>query len=235
MSTGTRFCPRCGKPVGPDASFCPSCGASLLVQQPPLPAHPSHPPTQQPPLQPAPLSSSGFGVFKVAEDLLRRRREVFANIKGNQDLNRFLLNANLATILFAAIYGATMGAYPGGLQILYNVVKIPLLLVITLYVALPTYYVLDAFSGGNVSLRQIAAVVVSSFAIMSIVLVAFVPVNLFFVLTTPGQGFSTYAFIVLLNVGIFIIAGVAGLVYEFSGMGHLHRTLAGRTRLWLAY
>ena len=222
MSEGARFCPRCGKPVDQDVRFCPSCGASLLVQPPPAPADPS-PPTDQPPYQPAPLSySSGLGFLKVAEDLLRRRRDVFANIKSGQGLNRFLLNANLAILLFAAIYGATMGAYPGGLQILYSIVKIPLLLVITMYVALPTYYVLDAFSGGDVSLRQIAAVIVSSFAIMSIVLLAFVPVSLFFILTTPGQGFSTYAFIVLLNVGIFTIAGVAGLVYQFSGMGHIH-------------
>src|SRR5260370_15168265 len=154
--------------------------------------------------------------MKVAEDLLRRRREVFASIKSGQNVNRFIRNANLCTILFAAIYGATMGALPGGLQILYNVIKIPLLLLISLYVALPTYYVLDAFSGGDISLRQTAAVIVSSFGIMSIVLLAFVPVNLFFILTTPGQGFSTYSFIVLLNVGIFTIAGAAGLVYQFA-------------------
>jgi len=160
--------------------------------------------------------------LKVAEDLLRRRKDVFASIKGGQNLNRFLLNANLCTIFFAAIYGATMGALPGGLQILYNIIKIPLLLLISLYVALPTYYVLDAFSGGDVSLRQTASVLVSSFAIMSIVLLAFVPVNLFFILTTPGQGFSTYSFIVLLNVGVFTIAGAAGLTYQFSGMESIH-------------
>jgi len=165
---------------------------------------------------------SGIGVLKVAEDLLRRRREVLAKIKSGENLNSFLLNANLATILFAAIYGATMGAYAGGLQILYDIIKIPLLLLISLYVALPTYYVLDAFSGGDISLRQTAAVIVSSFAIMSIILLAFVPVSLFFTLTTPGQGFSTYAFTVLLNVGIFAIAGIAGLAYQVSGMESIH-------------
>src|SRR5207244_7953439 len=138
-------------------------------------------------------------------------RDVLTKIKRCQSLNRLIQNANRCTILFAAIYGATMGALPGGLQILYNVIKIPLLLLISLYVALPTYYVLDAFSGGDISLRQTAAVILSSFSIMSIVLLAFVPVNLFFILTTPGQGFQTYAFIVLLNVGIFAIAGAAVL------------------------
>ena len=164
----------------------------------------------------------------MAEDLLRRRREVFAKIKAGQNLNRFILNANLCIILFAAIYGATMGAYPGGLQVLYGIVKIPLLLLISLYVALPTYYVLDAFMGGDANLRQTAAVILSSFGIMSIVLLAFVPVNLFFILTTPGQGFQTYAFIVLLNVAIFTIAGFAGLAYQYGGMASIHSN-----RLWV--
>ncbi len=171
---------------------------------------------------------SGFEFLKVAEDLLRRRSEVFANIKAGQNLNRFILNANLCIILFAAIYGATMGAYASGLQILYNIIKIPLLLLISIYVALPTYYVLDAFMGGDVSLKQTASVILSSFAIMSIVLLAFVPVNLFFILTTPGQGFQTYSFIVLLNVAIFAIAGFAGLAYQYGGMENVHSN-----RLWL--
>src|SRR5438094_8180093 len=109
-----------------------------------------------------------------------------------------------------------MGAYPGGLQILYNIIKIPLLLLISLYVALPTYYVLDAFSRGDISLRQTAAVILSRFSIVSIVLLAFVPVNLFFILTPPGQGLLTYSFIVLLNVGLFAIVAHPGLVYQFA-------------------
>ncbi len=163
-----------------------------------------------------------FEVLKVAEDLLRRRREVFANIKAGKNLNAFILNANLCTILFAAVYGATMGVYAGSLHVLYNILKVPLLLLISLYVSLPTYYVLDAFSGGDVSFRQTAAVLLSGFGIMSTVLLAFVPVSLFFILTTPGQGSQTYAFIVLLNVGIFAIAGLAGLGYQAAGMESIH-------------
>ncbi len=70
--------------------------------------------------------------------------------------------------------------------------------------------------------RQTAAVLLSSFAIMSIVLLAFVPVHLFFIMITPGQGFQTYAFIVLLNVGIFAIAGLAGIAYQRAGCEIIH-------------
>ncbi len=164
----------------------------------------------------------GFEVLKVAEDLLRKRRAVFASIKSGENLTKFIVNANLCTILFAAIYGATMGVYAGAYHVLYNIIKIPLLLLISLYISIPTYFVLDAFSGGDVGFRQTAAVLLSSFAIMSTVLLAFVPVNLFFILTTPGQGFQTYAFIVLLNVGIFAIAGLAGIAYQAAGLESIH-------------
>lgn len=161
-------------------------------------------------------------VLGVAEDLLKRRKEVFARIKDGQNLGGFLINANLSIIAFAAIYGATMGAYPGGIHVAYNIMKIPLLLLISLYVSLPTYYVLDAFSGGEVSFTQVAAVLLASFTIMGIVLLAFVPVNLFFILTTPNSNFQTYAFIVLLNVTVFALAGFGGLAYLAAGMDSIH-------------
>ena len=160
--------------------------------------------------------------LRVVEDLLKRRKEVYSRIKASHDLTGFLLSSNLSIIIFAAVYGATMGAYPGGIHVLYNVIKIPLLLLISLYVSLPTYYVLDAFSGGEVSFTQIASVLLSSFSIMATVLLAFVPVNLFFILTTPNSGFQTYAFIVLMNVAIFTIAGLAGLAYLGAGMESIH-------------
>ena len=163
-------------------------------------------------------------VLRVAEDLLKKRREVFSQIKTGQNLGNFLLNANLSIILFAAIYGATMGVFPSEkVHIFYDVIKVPLLLLVTLYVSLPTYYVLDSFSGSEVSFKQMAAVLLSSFAIMSTVLLAFVPVSLFFILTTPDPtNFQTYAFIVLLNVGIFTVAGLAGIAYQAAGMEIVH-------------
>ncbi len=160
--------------------------------------------------------------LKIVEELLKRRKETFSRIKAGGNLTSFLLNANLSIVLFGAVYGATMGAYPGGIHVLFNILKIPLLLLISLYVSLPTYYVLDAFSGGDVSFTQVASVLMSSFSIMATVLLAFVPVNLFFILTTPNSSFQTYAFIVLLNVLIFTIAGLAGLGYLAAGMENIH-------------
>jgi len=53
-------------------------------------------------------------------------------------------------------------------------------------------------------------------------------VNLFFILTTPGgQGFQTYAFIVLFNVGIFAIAEIAGLVYSLQEWRAFTLTVTG--------
>ena len=53
--------------------------------------------------------------------------------------------------------------------------------------------------------------------IMSVVLLALVPVNLFFILTTANETFTSYAFLVLLNVVIFALAGLFAILYVLRG------------------
>ena len=56
MSSATRFCPNCGKPVVADAKFCPSCGAAVAFQQPATPI-PAQPPSYSPTPSYPPASS----------------------------------------------------------------------------------------------------------------------------------------------------------------------------------
>jgi uncharacterized Zn finger protein (UPF0148 family) len=46
MSTGSRFCHRCGAALPTGAAFCPSCGAAVAVASPPWQATPPAPPSQ---------------------------------------------------------------------------------------------------------------------------------------------------------------------------------------------
>jgi hypothetical protein len=122
-----------------------------------------------------------------------------------------------------------MGLYAGGLQVFFAAVKIPMLLLISLYVSLPTYYVLNGFFGGDLSLRQLAVLFMVSFAVMAIMLVAFLPVTLFFTLTTPERSFATYGFTVLLNVFFFGISGLTAINYLLKGFAVIH----GENRRWI--
>jgi len=161
-------------------------------------------------------------VFSVIEEYIKRRQEFIKNLIEERQLKDYFINSNVAIVLLSAVYGAIMGLYAGGLQILYDAVKIPMLLLISLYITAPSFYVLTSLLGGRRSLSQVVVLLLSSLTVMSTILLALIPVNLFFVLTTANTTYSTYAFLVLLNVLIFALAGLFALAYLSRGFMALY-------------
>lgn len=147
---------------------------------------------------------------------------ILKNLAEGKNLREYFVQSNLAILVLSAVYGATMGTYVGGLQILYSAVKVPMLLLISLYLAMPTYYVLYTLLGGKRTLGQTVMLLLSGFTIMSTVLLALVPVNLFFIITTTKSS-ETYAFTVLLNVAVFALIGFFALTYFIKGAKILYR------------
>jgi len=167
--------------------------------------------------------------FETLSLFIRDRDTVYENIKGQKNLKSYAIVATASTIVFGALYGAVMGIYAGGIQILYDAIKIPMLLLIALYVSLPTYYVLNGILGGELSLQQMAVLFMVSVTVMAIMMIAFLPVTLFFTLTTPERTFLTYAFTVLLNVLFFALAGLTAVNYLLNGFSRIH----GENRRWV--
>jgi hypothetical protein len=106
-------------------------------------------------------------------------------------LKAYFVNSNPAIIVFSAVYGATMGVYPGGVQIFYDAVKIPMLLLISSYLTAPSYYVLSSLFGGRRSFSQLLILLLSRLTIMSTILLALVTINLFFIFTSANATYST--------------------------------------------
>ena len=155
----------------------------------------------------------------TVETVLKSRNQLFANIHDKRHLTRYFVDLQILIFLFAAIYGATMGLYSGvPIQVLFSALKIPLLLFVTLYICVPTFYVLDSIMGGALSLRQMLTILLAGFTIMVTILLAFIPVSLFFLLTT-----SDYGFIVLLNIAIFGLGGLGALLYFLQGYFAFYR------------
>jgi hypothetical protein len=71
--------------------------------------------------------------FETLSLFIRDREAVYQNIKSETNLKEYAVSALLATIISGALYGAVMGLYAGGIQILYDAIKIPLLLLISLW------------------------------------------------------------------------------------------------------
>ena len=180
------------------------------------------------------MSLSDFSArFSVVEDFIKRSEEFFKNLMEGKKLKTYFINSNVAIIVFSAVYGATMGVHPGGLQILYDAVKIPMLILISLYVTVPSYFVLSSLFGVECSFSQMVILLLSSLTVMSTVLLALVPINLFFILTTANATYSAYAFLVILNVFIFALAGLFTLAFLLRGFMTMYPGMGWLPLSWL--
>ena len=162
-----------------------------------------------------------MGIFSVIEEYIKQRDTFLQNLAEGKNLKNYFLSSTLTILVFSALYGATMGFYSSNLQILFSAIKVPILLLVSLYMTVPSYYVLYSLLGGKRNLEQTVILLLSSITIMSIVLLAMVPVNFFFIITT-ARSTTTYAFTVLLNVTIFTIGGFFALIHFINGAKTLY-------------
>ncbi len=121
-------------------------------------------------------------------------------------------DAQKGVIVCAALYGLVMGLYVGGFQPLINALKMPLILLLSLYISLPPIYITDLLVGNKIKLGQTAALVLIGMDVTAFVLLAFLPLFLFFIITCGPHTQSVYLFVVILNIGICGLAGVFGLI-----------------------
>ncbi|MBA4062464.1 MAG: hypothetical protein C0501_01920 [Isosphaera sp.] len=117
--------------------------------------------------------------------------------------------------LLAAGYGVCMGVYglaaraePEVRQLLADAVKVPALFLLTLVVTFPSLYVFNALVGSRLGARELARLMAAAVAVTVAVLAGLGPIVAFFSLTT-----TSYAFVVLLNVAVFAVAGGFGLAF----------------------
>lgn len=180
---------------------------------------------------PAPRATS----LQNIELLLRNRFRFFAEIRDSVEVPRKIRAMLLWSAVFLGLFGAAIGSDHSVWQALASSVKLPLLFLITLVVCLPTLYFFNTIFESSLSLSQNFALLLSAITMTSVVLLAFVPVVLFFLIST-----SQYQFYKLLNVGIFAVAGWIGIRQLGQGMKMLTATerrgavTRGRVlRLWM--
>lgn len=144
---------------------------------------------------------------------------------------------SIATViaLLGAIYGLCMGSFsllktvpetvddPFGryLQVVATTIKVPALFYLTLVVTFPSLYVFNALVGSRLSLHSVLKLLLASLAINLAVLASLGPIVLFFSAST-----KSYAFIKLLNVAAFTVAGVLGLTFLLQTLHRLTNALA---------
>jgi hypothetical protein len=153
--------------------------------------------------------------------LLQRRGIVFEDLKRGRDLGPYALDMFIVTFLLTAVYGLVVGVCVGlgSWQVLYNPIKMPFILVLTLALTVFTLYVFSSYFGARLSFLQTLALSMTATTVISIILAAFAPITFVFMFTAP----ESYNFHVLVNVAVFSIAGFFGVSFLLAAMRHVHR------------
>ena len=126
--------------------------------------------------------------------------------------------------VFALVRGFENAAYQQAiLQTFASMCKVPLLFFLTLVVTFPSLYVFNALVGSKLKIVPVLKLLVASLGVNLAVLASAGPILAFFSVSTPN-----YQFIVLLNVVVFAIAGMLGLVFLIQTLNRLSLAEKGR-------
>ncbi|NEP13692.1 MAG: actin-binding WH2 domain-containing protein [Symploca sp. SIO2C1] len=151
--------------------------------------------------------------FAILTNFLRDRSQFLDEISKDVRLEKKIVALLICSSVFFAIYGAIMGSFAGGLQILSSAIKLPALYLLTLIICLPTLYFFDIISGSKRTFSQYLALLLASMSIISVMLFGFAPVTLFFRISI-----NDYVFFTLLNVAILAITGFIGINFFYKAM-----------------
>jgi hypothetical protein len=93
---------------------------------------------------------------------------------------------------------------------------VPALFYLTLFVTFPSLYVFNALVGSRLAIVNVLRLLVASLAVNLAVLASLGPIVLFFSVST-----KSHAFVTLLNVVMFTVAGVLGLIFLLQTLHRL--------------
>jgi len=138
----------------------------------------------------------------AADGILRERDQPLSS--------RQWRNALISLVLCGFCYGALMGTFGGIagerlLQVLYSALKVPVLLLFTFLIALPSFFVLNTLLGVRSDFPSVLTALISTQAGLTIVLLSFAPITLFWYASS-----ADYNAAILFNALMFAIAAFTG-------------------------
>jgi hypothetical protein len=148
----------------------------------------------------------------VIEQILRNRDQFFIEIRDGVGLRAKIRAMVLSSLVCLLVYGAVLGSTHSALQALSSAIKVPVLFLATLVVCSPTLYFFEVLFGSNQTIVSSFCLVLTAITVTSVLLLAFAPVSLFFLLSS-----SNYQFFKLLNVAIFAISAIRGVSFLSYG------------------
>jgi hypothetical protein len=154
------------------------------------------------------------------------------------EMTRGARRALLVLLAAGPIYGAVMGTFgglAGGrlLQVLYSALKVPLLLLVTFAVCVPSFFVLNTLFGARRDFARVIRILVTAQAALTVILASLAPYTALWYLSV-----ARYELAVLFNGLAFAVASVAS---QLVLLRRMYRPLVAANprhavllRVWLA-
>jgi hypothetical protein len=136
----------------------------------------------------------------------QNKDEYFEKLINEKDIFLKILSLYFLLNLFSFLYGMAMGSYHSFAQAVSAGIKIPVLFSLSLVVCLPAFFIIQYTLGSRLKLFQMIVIICSGFTLITAIMVAFIPIVVFFLLTG-----GNYYFLQLLHIIIFLIAGFFGM------------------------
>jgi hypothetical protein len=145
-------------------------------------------------------------LLRRADDILRRRPWTTSASSARHVLPRLAI----CLLVFGMIYGAAMGSFGGisgdhAWQIAFSAVKVPLLLLATFAIGLPSFFVINTLVGLRRDFVESLRALVAAQAGMAIVLASLAPFTLFWYASC-----NDYEGAILFNGLMFAVASFSG-------------------------
>jgi hypothetical protein len=155
--------------------------------------------------------------LRLLDDLLRAR-EAFAPGRHSVPHGQLVL----VVLLCGGLHGAVMGSYAGVEGALYAALKIPLLLLLSPLICLPSFRVVHAVLGLSDDLPAARRAVLAGQATLALSLASLSPVLVFVMLSTDH-----YHLVKLVNGALFVLASLAA---QLTLVRHYRPRLAAERR-----
>ena len=164
-------------------------------------------------------------LFRQADNVLRRGSSLTpAQPRGWASS---LGNSVLLILAFGMFYGGLMGTY-GGVggeriwQVVYSGVKVPLLLMATFLLSLPSFFVLNTLLGLRGDFARVVASLLATQAGLTVILASLAPVTAFWYVSGSG-----YQQAILFNGMMFAVASISAAVAASPRVPSLDRPSPG--------
>ena len=141
-------------------------------------------------------------VFKVFQE----RELYFEQLSDKNEGRKYLFLQLGVILLFSFLYGVVMGSFNSWLQAAVTGLKIPGLIILSLLICFPVFFVIQFMLGSKMSLLQMVNMILSGFIVQTTIMLSFSPIVVFFMITG-----SNYGFLKLLHVGIIGFSSIFGM------------------------